>query len=444
MTQTIPAWQAEIEAQSTGPSLRRVALASAVIIAIGFGGFFVWAFVAQLDMAIPAMGSIVVESKRKTLSILDPGILTELYVKEGDRVEAGQPLLRLDEAQLNAQLGSLKVQYMAALAKTTRLRAEQSGQRDVQFPQDLVAAAAGSKIIADIVANESKSLKDRWAIYDATVDGVHKQIAQLGEQISALKAQIEATQQQLAYSDKELVNVTQLANKGLATEARLYDLQRIEAGFRAQLGQLAASQATARQAVAQTELQIVSADTQRQQDISTGLQDAQGIAGDAAEKIRGIEDLLTKKVLVAPEAGTVTNIQLFTPGASIGAGQAILDLVPQNDKMIVEAKVRPDDIEHVHPGQKVNIRLTAYKQRRVPVLTGQLVYVAADAQQDQSGVSFILARAEIDHRELSKLKDVALYPGMPAEVLIIGGERAAIDYFISPITDSLHRALDEE
>ena len=120
MPQSIPAWQAEIEAQSTGPSLRRIALASALIIGIGFGGFFAWAFTAQLDTAVPAMGTIVVESKRKTVSILDAGILTEIYVKEGDRVEAGQPLLRLDEAQLQSQLGSLQVQNFAALAKMTR------------------------------------------------------------------------------------------------------------------------------------------------------------------------------------------------------------------------------------------------------------------------------------------------------------------------------------
>jgi HlyD family secretion protein len=442
MPQSIPAWQAEIEAQSTGPSLRRVALASTLIIGIGFGGFFAWAFTAQLDSAVPATGSIVVESKRKTVSILDPGILTEIYVKEGDRVEAGQRLLRLDEAQLQSQLGSLKVQNLTAVAKMTRLRAEQSGKRDVQFPHDLLAAAASSKMDADIVANESQAMKDRWAAFDATLAVERKKIGQLEEQVAALKAQAEATQQRLAYTDKELVSVTELAGKGLTTQARLYELQRNEAGLRGDLSQLTGKQAEARQAISQTELEIVSATNQ--QDISKDLQDAQGIAGDSAEKIRGINDLLAKKLVAAPEAGTVTDIKFFTPGSSIGAGQPILDIVPQNDKMIVEVKVRPEDIEHVHSGQRVNIRLTAYKQHKVPVLTGQLVYVAADSQQYPKGDQFILARAEIDHRELARLSGVALYPGMPAEVLIIGGERAAIDYFISPITDSLHRSFGEE
>jgi len=444
MPQSIPAWQAEIEAESTGPSLRRIALASALIIGIGFGGFFAWAFTAQLDTAVPANGTVVVESKRKTLSVLDPGILTELYVKEGDVVAAGQALLRLDETQLQAQLGSLNVQNFAAIAKMSRLKAEQAGQREVKYPQDVLTAAAASKIIADIVANETQTMKDRWAAYDSTVSVERRKIGQLQDQIAALSTQIEATQQRIAYTDKELANVAELAKKGLTTEARLYEVQRNQAGLRGDLGELTGKQAEARQAISQTELEIVSATNQRAQDISKDLQDAQGIAGDSAEKIRGVKDLLAKKLVTAPEAGTVTDIKFFTPGSSIGAGQPILDIVPQNDKMVVEVKVRPDDIEHVHAGQRVNIRLTAYKQHKVPVLTGQLVYVAADSQADTKGDDFILARAEIDHRELSRLSGVALYPGMPAEVLIIGGERRALDYFISPITDSLHRSFGEE
>ena len=444
MSQSIPAWQAEIEAESTGPSLRRIALASALIIGIGFGGFFAWAFTAKLDTAVPANGTVVVESKRKTVTILDPGILTELYVKEGDRVEAGQRLLRLDEAQLQAQLGSLNVQNFGAIAKMARLKAEQAGLREVKYPQEVLAAAAGSKIIADIVANDTQTMKDRWAAYDSTVSVERRKIGQLQDQIAALGTQIEATQQRIAYTDKELANVTELAKKGLTTEARLYELQRNQAGLRGDLGELGGKQAEAHQAISQTELEIVSATNARAQDISKDLQDAQAIAGDSAAKIRGINDLLAKTLVKAPEAGTVTDIKFFTPGSSIGAGQPILDIVPQNDKMVVEVKVRPDDIEHVHAGQRVNIRLTAYKQHKVPVLTGQLVYVAADSQADTKGDDFILARAEIDHQELARLSGVALYPGMPAEVLIIGGERSAIDYFISPITDSLHRSFGEE
>jgi HlyD family secretion protein len=444
MSQTLPAWQAEIESHNSGPSLRRIVLASAIIIAVGFGGFFTWGFTAQLDTAIPAMGSIVVQSKRKTVSILDPGILTELYVKEGDRVEEGQSLLRLDDTQLQAQMGSLKLQEFATKAKLARLRAEQQGQREFEWPADILAAAGANKTFADLVNNEARTFKDRWATYDATLDVQNKKIAQLNAQITSLKAEAAATQERIEYSQKELVNLKELVNRGLITQGRLFDAQRTEAGLRGELGDIAGKQAEARQAIAQTELEIVTTTNQRQQDVSKDLQDAQASVGDLAEKIRGVNDLIGKRLVTAPVAGIVTDIKFFTPGSSIGAGQPILDIVPQNDKLIVEVQVRPDDVEHVHPGQRVNVRLTAYKQRKVPILMGKLIYVSADSQQDQQGNTFILARAELDSQELARLKTVALYPGMPAEVLIIGGERTAIDYFISPITDSLRRSFGEE
>jgi HlyD family secretion protein len=444
MSQTIPAWQAELESQGSGPSLRRIVIASAIIIAVGFGGFFAWAFTAQLDTAIPAMGSIVVESKRKTVSLLDPGIIKELYVKEGDRVEAGQPLLRFDDVQLQSQLGSLQMQNFATLAKLARLRAEQKGQHEIEFAPELLAAAARDSTVADFVTNETRTASDRWAAYDSLLSVQRKKIAQFDEQITALKVQSETIQQRLAFTQKELGNLTELVKKGLALTQRLFDTQRGEAELRGELGQVAGQQASARQAIAQTELEMVSTTNQRQQDIAKDLQDAQALVSDLAEKIRGINDLLAKKLLTAPEAGVVTDIKFFTPGASIGAGLPILDIVPQNDKLVVEVQVRPDDVEHVHPGQRVNVRLTAYKQRKVPILTGQLIYVAADIQQDTKGEQFILARAELDRRELTRLKDVTLYPGMPAEVLIIGGERTAIDYFLSPITDSMRRSFGEE
>lgn len=444
MSHLLPAWQHELELESSAPSLRRIVLASAIIIAIGFGGFFTWAFTAQIDTAIPAIGSIVVESKRKTVSILDPGILKELYVKEGDRVAGGQPLLQLDDTQLQAQLGSLQMQNFATLAKLSRLRAEQQGQHDITFPPELLAATAKNPTVADLVSNETRVMQDRWAAYDTLIDVQQKKIAQLNDQIAALKIETDTTQQRLAFTQKQLVNLTELVRKGLATEDRLFELQRNEAGLRGDLGQIEGKQAEARQAIAQTQLEMVSTTNQRQQDISKDLQDAQAAIGDLAEKIRGAKDLIAKKLVTAPDSGIVTDIKFFTPGGSIGAGQPILDIVPQNDQLVIEVHVNPDDIEHVHTGQRVNIRLTAYKQHKVPVLTGKLVYVAADSQEDQKGDQFILARAEIDRRELARLKDVRLYPGMPAEVLIIGGERTAIDYFVSPITDSLHRSLGEQ
>ncbi|HYM33343.1 MAG TPA: HlyD family type I secretion periplasmic adaptor subunit [Candidatus Cybelea sp.] len=444
MTQMIPSWQAALEAESRAPSLRRIVRQAFLVIGLGFGSFLVWACLAPLDSAVPAMGNVVVETKRKTVSLLDPGILKQLYVKEGDRVEKGQPLLKLDEAQAMSQLGSLKAQYWTTVAKVARLRAEQDEQASIEFPKELRDAAAADSAIAGLVANEQHVFEDRYKLYDSTIGAQERKVKQAQEQIAAMKAQLASMQQRLALTEQELQGTNELLAKGYATKTRMYEIKRNEAELRGNIGELTAHQAETQQAIAQTELEIASTRNQRRQDISKDLQDAQGAAADLSERVRGAQDLLTKRDVLAPESGKVTDIKFFTPGSAIGAGQPILDIVPQSDTMIVEANVRPDDIEHLRPGQRVNIRLTAYKQHKVPVLTGHLTYVSADLQQDPKGESFYLARAEIDRDALTRIQGVSLYPGMPAEMLIIGGERKAIDYFLSPITDSLNRSMREE
>jgi HlyD family secretion protein len=444
MSQLVPAWQEALETEEQGPSLRRIVIASLIIIVLGFGSFFTWAFIAPLDRAVPANGTVVVSSKRKTISIVDSGILSELYVKEGSQVEAGQPLLRLDSNQVEAQLGSLEVQYWTAVAKLARLRAEQKGETTVTFPANLIAAAKRDSSLADMMANEQNVIRDRWNTYLGTQAVQDKKIGQSRDQITAFKAQAAATKQRLAYTEQELSGVNQLFASGYATKTQLLDLKRSQSELTGNIGELTAKIAEAEQTIAQTELEKLSNENQRKQDISKDLQDTQSQVADLGEKIRGAKYVVSKKLVTAPDSGTVTDIKFFTPGSSINAGQPILDIVPQDDRMVIEANIRPEDIENVHPGQRVNIRLTAYKHNLVPVLTGDLVYVSADRQVDARGTPFFLARAEIDANALAKLKNVSLYPGMPAEVLIIGGERKAIDYFLSPITRSLDRAFREE
>jgi HlyD family secretion protein len=444
MTTNVPAWQITLEAESPPPSFRRIVLASLCTIGLGFGGFFAWAFTAQLDNAIPANGSIVVQSKRKTVSILEGGTLKEILVKEGDKVSAGQVLLRLDDTQAQAQLGQVKAQYWAAVAKSARLQAELRDERLFAFPEEFLLAAAADRAIGGIAENERRLFAARWETYDGTVAVQRKKIAQIHEQIASLKAQNAAATTRLALIEEELRGVTTLLAKGYATKPRALDLQRQRAEVAGNLGAFAGRQAELEQMIGQAELELISITNTRRSDAAKEQQEAQSAIADLSEKLRGASDVVFHKEVIAPEPGVVTDLKFFTSGSSITPNQPILDIVPAEDRMVVEVAVRPDDVEHVHVGQKANIRLTAYKQHKVPVLSGRLVYVAADRQQDQKGEPFFTARAELDQRELASLADVKLYPGMPAEVLIIGGERRAIDYFISPITDSFRRALREE
>ncbi|WP_448190939.1 HlyD family type I secretion periplasmic adaptor subunit [Azospirillum sp. sgz301742] len=443
MTTSLPAWQTALASEMPEPSLRRLVVASLLTIGVGFGSFFGWAFTAPLDSAVPANGSIVVQSKRKTVSLLDSGILKEILVHEGDRVEAGQVLLRLDETQALAQLGQLKAQYWAAVSRATRLRAEQADRRTLDLPPDLAAATA-DRTVAAIVENERRLFEMRWQTYDNTLAVQRKRVSQLNEQIAALRAQTTSATTRLSYVREQLKGVRELLVKGYAPRNRALELQGMEAELTGSLGEYTSHEAEARENIIQAEYEVTRIESSWKSDVVKDLQDTQALLNDLAERLRGATDTLQHKDVTAPEAGTVTDIKFFTPGSSIGAGQPVLDIVPNDDRLLVEVPVTPNDIEHVHLGQSVNVRLTSYKQHKVPVLTGKLTYVSADRQTDARGEPFFLARAELDPDALSGLKGVALYPGMPAEVLIIGGERLAIDYFISPITDSLHRALHED
>jgi HlyD family secretion protein len=444
MATHLPAWQIALEAEAPAPSFRRIVIASLITIGVGFGGFFAWAFTASLDAAVPATGSIVVESKRKTVTILEGGTLKELLVREGDRVAAGQVILRLDDTQAVALIEQLTPVYWSAIAKIARLNAELDEHRTLVFPQELLVQAASDAGVAALVANERRLFAARWETYDGTLAVQRKKIAQLNEQITGLKAQTDATNARLGFNADELKGIMELYAKGLTTKSRALELQRNRAELNGNLGELAGRVAESRQTIAQTELEMISTTNARRSDDAKDLQDAQAAIADSSGKLRSAKDVLLHKEVLAPETGTVTDIKLFTPGSSIGPGQPILDLVPTQGRLVVEVTVRPEDIEHVHVGQKANVRLTSYKQHKVPVLSGRITYVSADRQQDPKGDPFFMARAELDPGVLAMFKDVALYPGMPAEVLIIGGERLAIDYFISPITDSFHRALREE
>jgi HlyD family secretion protein len=440
----MPAWQASLDIETTAPSLRRLVRTSIVVVALGFGGFLTWASLAPLDSAVPATGTIVVDGKRKSISLLDSGILKELLVHEGEKVAAGQVLFRLDEVQAKVQVGQLTAQYWGAVSKTARLRAEQADSRALTFPADLENAARADVAVAALIDNERRLFTNRWLTYDNTVGVQRKRILQLNEQIAAARAQIASSRIRLRNVDKQLAGARELLPKGYVTRDKVMLLEGQQAELTGNMGEYASHEGEARENIAQAQLEISRIEGSWRADVARDLQDAQAQITDVSERLKGADDLLQHKDMTAPEAGTVTDIKFFTPGSSIVAGQPVLDIVPADSHMLVEVPVTPNDIEHVHPGQRVNVRLTSYKQHKVPVLTGTLVYVSADRQTDPRGEPFFLARAELDPGALAGLTGVVLYPGMPAETLIIGGERVALDYFLSPITDSMRRAFREE
>lgn len=437
-----PGWLPDA-ASPPEPSLRGVAIASLLTIALGFGGLFAWAATARLDSAVTATGTVVAAGKRKVVTLLESGTLRELLVREGDHVSADQVLLRLDDVQARAAADQASAQYWGAAARASRLQAELLDQRELSFPAGLTAAASDPAIAAQVEA-ERHLFAARWEAFDGAARIARRRIAQQEAATAALQVQIGANATRAELLQQELTGVEYLLARGYATRTRALEMRRVQAELRGQLGELAGRLAEMRQMIAQTELEIVAAADARRAEITRDRRETETVLADSAQRLRGAQDMLRKREVLSPEAGVVTDLKYYTPGSSIVAGQPVLDLVPAGDRLVIEGAVSPIDIENVKVGQPVNVRLTAYKARQVPVLTGRLTYVAADRMLNPSNEPVFLVRAELDPGALSGLPGVALSPGMTAELLIIGGERYALDFLLSPIRDSLRHGLREK
>jgi HlyD family secretion protein len=433
-----------IELSAPEPSLRRLVIAGFAAVGIGFGGFLVWGFAASLDSAAVAHGTIVVDSHRKTVQHYEGGILRELLVREGDVVEQGQVLLRLDPTLVDATVIQTKMDHYTMLAGVARLRAEEADAREIRFPDELVQAS-GDEAIAALLASQRALFDARWTSYHGEIAVRRKKIEQVTNEVEALNAQVAATRRVIDITEKQITAVRKLLSKGYERLPRLQELESAHAEQQGRIGELVANIAGAQQMSAGLELEIANLESTRKREIADELQ--QVLASDAASpsKLRAAEDVRRRLELRAPQAGRVVDLQIFTPGGVIEPGKPILDIVPLDDDLIVEARVKPSDIDVVRAGLPAEVRLLAYKQRKVPPVKGDVITVSAGELIDErTGDTYFTARIRLDLGSLPPDEEVELYPGMPAEVLIATGTRRAISYFIAPVTESWHRAFREE
>ncbi len=437
-------WLAEAEASLPQGSLRRIAVLSLLTLLVGFGGLTAWAGLTRIESAVPATGTIISGGKRKTVTLADGGILKRLMVQEGDKVAAGQVLLQLDDVQPRAALFQASVLYWAAVARAARLAAEAADRRELPVSAALRGAADADPAIAAAVAAEAYQFQSRWGALDANTRVEERKIAQQEAQIAALRAQIASAGLRLGLVQEELRGVDFLMSRGLSTKPRQLELRRGEAELRGNIGQFAGQYAEAMEIIAQLRSGIVNTMEARRADISRERSETQAAQADAEQRLTAARDLLQKREILSPEAGTVTDFKYFTPGSSIVAGQPVMDLVPDTQHLLVEGTVAPFEVEHLAVGQRVNVRLTAYKAHRVPVITGRLTYVGADRQMDANNMPVFMVRAEIDAGALRDKPGVVLLPGMPADILIVNGARSVLDFIVSPITDSISHAMKEE
>lgn len=410
-------------------------------LAVVVGG---WASTAQISGALIAPGSIVVESNVKKVQHPSGGVVGAVLVRDGDRVKAGDVLVRLDDTVPKASLAIITKNLNGLLARSARLQAEQMGANKITFPPQLLAQAADPDV-ADLILSETKLFENRSLGRAGQKAQLKERISQLSDEIAGLEAQETAKSKENDLIQQELVGVRDLYSKNLVQISRLTLLERDAARLDGDRALLSSQKAQAKGKIAETELQIIQVDKDMSSEVSKDLREINDKIGELVERKVTAEDQLRRIDIRSPQDGMVLQSTVHTVGGVITAGDAIMMIVPDADNLSVEAKVNPQDIDQVRPGQKTLLRLSAFNQRTTPELNGVVTRISADTTSDQrTGQSYYTIRISMPPEEVARLGEVKLIPGMPVEAFVQTGDRTMISYLAKPLSDQLMRAFREK
>ena len=400
---------------------------------------------AEISGALIAQGSIVVDSNVKKVQHPTGGVVGELRVRDGDRVKAGDILIRLDETVTRANLAIVTKGLTELYARKARLAAERDGAETLETPKEL-AASANDPDVKEALTSERKLFELRRKTRLGQKDQLQQRVKQLQEQIAGLTAQHEAKSKEMALIEQELSGVRDLWAKNLVQINRLTSLERDEARIQGERGALVANAAEAKGRMAEIQLQILQIDQQFTSDVAKELRETDSKIGEAVERKVTAEDQLRRIDIRAPQDGTVFQTTANTVGGVISAGDQIMLIVPESDTLSVEVKVEPKDIDLVAFNQPVVLRFSAFNQRTTPELNGTISRVAADTNIDQrTGQSYYIVRISMTAEEIERLGDtVKLAPGMPVEAFIQTGDRTLVAYLVKPLRDQLMRSFREK
>lgn len=422
---------------------RPVRRIGALIVLLTFGVFGVWAFFAPMDSSALAPGVVVVKSFKKTVQHLDGGIVAKIMVKDGDLVNEGDPLIILDDTQIKAQLGIASGQYISLAAQVARLQAERDQKTQIDFSSLLGYETDPRTRDAELA--ETNAFLARKSAHEGQIAVLQQRVSQVSSKIEGLKAQVLSKQQLAASFAEEVKDFKELLAEGFADKVRLRELERNHALQTGEIAQLNAEIATNQMLIGETRLQILQLQKQFQEEVAAKLSDTQTQLNDATERVNANRDKLERIVIKAPAGGMVLGLEVHTEGGVVSPGRPILDIVPQDAELIVEAQVSPMDIDRVSVGLQAEVRFSAFKQSKTPKMFGQVIQLSADRLVDQkNGQPYYLARVELTPESQADLGNLQLLPGMPAEVLINTGERTLFEYLAQPATNAFARSFIED
>ncbi|NQW10514.1 MAG: HlyD family type I secretion periplasmic adaptor subunit [Alphaproteobacteria bacterium] len=430
------------EPESNPMSWHRVLWVGYGVVFLFFGAFGVWAALAPLGSGAIAQGQVQVAGEQRVVQHLEGGIIREIRVKEGDLVRDGQPLMVLDTTQSKVLVGRLDQQYLAALGREARLIAESDGSSAMRLPEEL-SRRVSDPAVESIIEGERRLFDGRRRALDSQISLLERRIEKSRQEIAAYLAQKRADRRQLEIIQEEISGVRELFEKGLERKPRLLALQRTQAELEGSIDNRTALMARGEQAIAEIEFQLLGLLEQTTAEIETELREIQNTVEDLREQLIAASDAMARSVITAPHSGRIYGLRFHTAGGVVAPGEPILNIVPEDEELIVHARLDPADIDVVAVGALAIVRLTSFSQRTTKPINGEVLQISADVITPENGPPFYEARIRLDKEMLAR-HNLNLVPGMPAMAIISTGEQTLLDYLVSPITRSLETALKEQ
>ncbi|WP_137896132.1 HlyD family type I secretion periplasmic adaptor subunit [Ramlibacter sp. 2FC] len=414
-------------------------------LALGFGGFVLWAALAPLDEGVPSQGLVSIDTKRKAVQHLSGGIVKEVLVREGQAVKEGQVLVKLDEAVARANFESVRQRYLGLRAMEGRLLAEQAGLAKISYHPDLQAAAADPLIRQQMVMQEQLFLSRRSALR-ADLQAIEESIQGQQALLQAYDGMLANRREQLMLLNDELAHTRGLVREGYAPRNRQLELERMVAESNSAVAELLGNSARGRQAIAEMRQRAIARRQEYRKEVETQLADVTREVLADAEKFVAVRSDLERTEIRSPAAGQVVGLAVQTVGGVIQAGQKLMDVVPGNEPLLLEARVAPHLIDKVQAGLPADVRFSAFAHSPQLVVQGKVESISADLLTDPQNpeVAYYLARVSVTPEGLKALGRRQMQPGMPVEVIIKTGERSLLTYLLHPLTKRLAASMKEE
>lgn len=419
------------------------ALAGYALIFTTFGVMGAWAAVTRLDRAVVSQGTINVENSRKVVQHFEGGMVREILVKEGQTVEQGELLMRLDPVQSRASVDLFRSQLDAVLIQEARLIVERDGAAALDLPAEITARRT-DPIVARIITDQTNQFKERQGSLKAQIELLESRARQLQTEILGITVEKTSTEAQVGFINQELVGLRTLHEKNLIPINRLLVMERERTRLEGVIGRSIADTAKAQNGIGEAGLQITQIKQKLQEDIAGQLLETRQKGSELREKLSVAQDVLKRLEVRAPRSGVVQSLKVYTVGQVVRSAEALMEIVPNDDKLVVHVQFSPNDLETVHAGMPAEIKFPTFHSRRIPVILGNLETISRDRLIDEATHQpYFLGIVQINKLQVPEMMQGRLVAGMPAEVVITTGERTALDYMVAPFFEAMGHSFNE-